>query len=521
MRKDIRENNSLISGVTLITLVVTIIVLLILASVSIAMLTGNNGILNKASEAKLENKRAAIRELIDTVLISQRTFDSNGEDIEILNKTKDELTKNNYEKLKQFGKEIEIGEVNTNESYFYVIVDKDVYKVSTGGSKYETTQSDKEITLVEGEIKYTYIPSNCTNGNVKVKIESNTDRITEYTIKYKIGNDTTWLNYSTEIELEKNCNIYAKLVGINGQSTVATGTVKNIDKLNPKVFTPTATSTNTTITVDASTTDAEATSDNASSGIYGYRFKQGNGTWTAYQKGGNYTFTGLTKNTNYTITVEAKDNAGNTTTGTVAIKTKNTYTVSYNSNGGTGAPASQTKIQGTNITLSTQIPTRDGYEFKGWGTSSNATTIAYNAGDTYSKDSDITLYAIWELKTITFSNGIEKTIQMAYSNVSMSNSTSWTTEAYVPANCLICIRIDHYDVENGSLFLEVNQNGSDNSIDEKITGNKDYYYTTSTNNTLSLTFTAKCSSESGAHSYGTVTIDYIYDKSKNFNYILK
>lgn len=85
MRKDIRENNSLISGVTLITLVVTIIVLLILASVSIAMLTGNNGILNKASEAKLENKRAAIRELIDTVLISQRTFDSNGE---ILNKTK-------------------------------------------------------------------------------------------------------------------------------------------------------------------------------------------------------------------------------------------------------------------------------------------------------------------------------------------------------------------------------------------------------------------------------------------------
>ena len=83
MRKDIRENNSLISGVTLITLVVTIIVLLILASVSIAMLTGNNGILNKASEAKLENKRAAIRELIDTVLISQRTFDSNGEDIEL------------------------------------------------------------------------------------------------------------------------------------------------------------------------------------------------------------------------------------------------------------------------------------------------------------------------------------------------------------------------------------------------------------------------------------------------------
>ena len=39
-------------GITLIALVITIIVLLILAGVSIAMLSGENGILNKASEAK-------------------------------------------------------------------------------------------------------------------------------------------------------------------------------------------------------------------------------------------------------------------------------------------------------------------------------------------------------------------------------------------------------------------------------------------------------------------------------------
>ena len=40
------------SGITLIALVVTIIVLLILAGVSISMLTGQNGILNRATEAK-------------------------------------------------------------------------------------------------------------------------------------------------------------------------------------------------------------------------------------------------------------------------------------------------------------------------------------------------------------------------------------------------------------------------------------------------------------------------------------
>ena len=43
-------------GITLIALVVTIIVLLILAGVSIAMLTGQNGILNRASEASYSAK---------------------------------------------------------------------------------------------------------------------------------------------------------------------------------------------------------------------------------------------------------------------------------------------------------------------------------------------------------------------------------------------------------------------------------------------------------------------------------
>ncbi|MCF0124530.1 MAG: hypothetical protein HUJ68_02030 [Clostridia bacterium] len=43
-------------GITLIALVITIIVLLILAGVSIAMLTGDNGILGKATEAASESK---------------------------------------------------------------------------------------------------------------------------------------------------------------------------------------------------------------------------------------------------------------------------------------------------------------------------------------------------------------------------------------------------------------------------------------------------------------------------------
>lgn len=81
---------------------------------------------------------------------------------------------------------------------------------------------------------------------------------------------------------------------------------------------------------------------------------------------------------------------------TIDIAAKNKYTVSYNANGGTGAPSSQSKWHGVDIALSKTKPTRTNYTFKGWGTSSTATTESYEPGDTYSADKNITLYAIWE-----------------------------------------------------------------------------------------------------------------------------
>ena len=60
-----KTNNA---GITLIALVITIIVLLILAGISIAMLTGSNGILTKANEADAETVRAEARERINLAL---------------------------------------------------------------------------------------------------------------------------------------------------------------------------------------------------------------------------------------------------------------------------------------------------------------------------------------------------------------------------------------------------------------------------------------------------------------------
>ena len=60
--KNFRRNNS---GITLIALVITIIVLLILAGVSIATLTGENGILTRSNEAKTVYNKASFQEKIE------------------------------------------------------------------------------------------------------------------------------------------------------------------------------------------------------------------------------------------------------------------------------------------------------------------------------------------------------------------------------------------------------------------------------------------------------------------------
>ena len=60
-------------GITLIALIVTIIVLLILAGVSIAVLTGENGILNRATEAKQTNEQKTAEEELKLGIVSLST----------------------------------------------------------------------------------------------------------------------------------------------------------------------------------------------------------------------------------------------------------------------------------------------------------------------------------------------------------------------------------------------------------------------------------------------------------------
>ena len=85
---------------------------------------------------------------------------------------------------------------------------------------------------------------------------------------------------------------------------------------------------------------------------------------------------------------------------TVSVHAISKYTVTYNANGGTGAPAAQSKWYGEALTLSSTKPTRTGYTFQGWSTELD-NVVEYNPGASYTANETIPLYAVWKANTYT------------------------------------------------------------------------------------------------------------------------
>lgn len=146
-----------------------------------------------------------------------------------------------------------------------------------------------------------------------------------------------------------------------------------------------------------------------------------------------------------------------------AVWKANTYKVTYNANGGTGAPSAQTKTYGVTLTLSSVKPTRTNYTFKGWSTSASATTASYQAGGSYTTNAALTLYAVWEL---TYKkpeiSGVSITRDETGEIINVK--FSWKTYANVSSVCVIV------ESSKGSTDYEVTATGMSGSGDETISG---------------------------------------------------
>lgn len=125
-----------------------------------------------------------------------------------------------------------------------------------------------------------------------------------------------------------------------------------------------------------------------------------------------------------------------TSAGKTVYYYENTYQISYDANGGSGAPATQTKKHFTGLTLSKVTPTRSGYTFKGWSTVRNG-RVVYAPGGVLSANGNRTLYAVWNEKTYTVSfdanggTGAPGSINKRYSAPATIPFTEPTRSGYV------------------------------------------------------------------------------------------
>lgn len=138
---------------------------------------------------------------------------------------------------------------------------------------------------------------------------------------------------------------------------------------------------------------------------FGTKSDGGSGSFT-----GTYSISGNGSATK-TITVTFKnyeedwegnitESATKTVSFSVTVPAWTSYTVKYNANGGSGVPNSQTKWKDQTLKLSTTKPTRTGYTFQGWATSSSG-SVVYASGANYTANASVTLYAVWKAVTYT------------------------------------------------------------------------------------------------------------------------
>ena len=297
------------SGITMVALVVTIVVLLILASISIQGIT-RTGIFRAAEDTKLEHKRAAIATTLQTKLKINQTEQIRGTDEEIIRETYEDV-KNDLEEIKKAGgKDIEVSEVTSEEKdgktewFFEVKVDGDVYKVGLDGSDY-LGKEDELAPLIE--IKKATATTNTITATVTTR--RNEGGKIEYYIKEKGSQkfdlagttDQNTFKY-TKLKQEKTYVIEAVAINTNGKKKVSkeyeikTSLVPKIDSNEikfasvPNEWTNKSVEVTATLTVDGQNFTLTTSKNSTSGWIASNRqiFTENGTMYAALTDGNNY-----------------------------------------------------------------------------------------------------------------------------------------------------------------------------------------------------------------------------------------
>ena len=254
------------SGITLLTLAITIIVMLILAGIALRLSIGDNGIVG----------------------ITGNTVDkyTNASDQE-------------QEGLNSFANEF-------NE-------------IINGGGTGDGGSRDEDITITD-KPTISIANWNTTGGIVEISTQLG------YTTQYRIGKTGSWEEYTGQVNVDNGDTIYARYSSNEGVSQTVSKIVE--DTNGPEVTIANLTVNGKEITITATAQDHEMGMPTPPT--YNYYIKPHSETYyesVGHNTTGEFTFTGLTGNTSYDIRVSTTDLAGNQGSATTNSQTGNTVEI--------------------------------------------------------------------------------------------------------------------------------------------------------------------------------------------------
>ena len=187
-------------GITLLALVITIIVLLILAGVTIATLTGDNGIIKNANKAKEQTEITEEKEIIEKATVQAMGNNKYGNiEEDELQSELDKETGEGKTETSEIGEEIEVVFIESDR-YYTVDIDGNVAQIITEENTAETPTYWEKTTKTDEEW-YSY--ADISNGDKEVKVNEPKLRGAMTAIKY-VGEDaesqtgSKWANAITQ-----------------------------------------------------------------------------------------------------------------------------------------------------------------------------------------------------------------------------------------------------------------------------------------------------------------------------------
>ncbi len=283
--------------------------------------------------------------------------------------------------------------------------DETVPVCSFSGASATTTQNTTSITLSctdsgSGVVQKTLATTDfTTTANGSVTAVSAPVKITNgysYTVTLKglsVGTFTVSLKAGLISDAAGNTNaaVTSGNVTVNGRTYTVTFTKgSNVSAISSTSSSCTTTGSSLTCTIGTYPTITAATGYSASTWYDSTAKKD-----TGIASGGSGSGYAISQNT--TMTAQAK---------------ANTYTISYNANGGSGTMASTTATYGSTTTISANTFTKSGYSFAGWTTNSDGSddgygwtnwsgTWKYVNGQNGISGGKLVLYARWSANTYT------------------------------------------------------------------------------------------------------------------------